>query len=370
MYCKTSNKLFLFLLPTFIIFFLFTLPVTAFGDSAFDQVISSPALKHHQALLEYWTPERLKNAKPMTLDIEKEATSFDPSLLEQEQAGEPFSVPPAKPAGNLPHKKSSQLPTEEMETQSLPEPFKGTYPFVYTSYRLFPNHPQMYRRYPMQVIGKVFFTIPGEGDYVCSGSVVNTSSDSSVWTAGHCVYSPGIGWHTNFVFAPSRFEGTNTYSLWSALSLVTLTGWTNGMLEYDMGGAHMDNIGPYVIEDLGALGFWANTARQQHWHAIGYPAETPFDGEHQHLCQSTWAADDNPSGDPSAPYTVGMGCDMTGGSSGGPWVLDYSEWGGYLNGNVSYGYVGVPDQYYSPYFGDGAISVYDWLDSQPTPTLD
>ena len=37
--------------------------------------------------------------------------------------------------------------------------------------------------------------------------------------------------------------------------------------------------------------------------------------------------------------TIGVGCDMTGGSSGGPWILGLGR-GNYINGLISYGYDG------------------------------
>jgi hypothetical protein len=61
---------------------------------------------------------------------------------------------------------------------------------------------------------------------------------------------------------------------------------------------------------------------------------------------------------PVDPETIGIGCDMTGGSSGGPWIVDWGT-NNYLNSNVSYGYIGVPDQFYGPYFGDAAQALYD-----------
>jgi hypothetical protein len=35
------------------------------------------------------------------------------------------------------------------------------------------------------------------------------------------------------------------------------------------------------------------------------------------------------------PDTIATGCDQTGGCSGGPWVLEFSGFGGYVNGNFS-----------------------------------
>jgi hypothetical protein len=183
------------------------------------------------------------------------------------------------------------------------------------------------------------------------------------------VNTPGVGFHTNFVFAPARHEGVNPFETWAANTLGTLNGWANAeLLEFDHGGAFMNPGGPgpgnLQVGVLGSLGFLANAPREQHWHARGYPAAAPFDGEHHHTCAATWAVNDQPSGDSAFPQTIGIGCDMTGGSSGGPWIVDFSGEAGatnLLNGNVSYGYIGVPDKQYGPYFGDGAINLRELL---------
>jgi hypothetical protein len=55
---------------------------------------------------------------------------------------------------------------------------------------------------------------------------------------------------------------------------------------------------------------------------------------------------------------------MTGGSSGGPWILNFSGQAGgtnYLNGNNSYRYTMHPQELFSPYFGDAAKLLYDEL---------
>jgi hypothetical protein len=226
-------------------------------------------------------------------------------------------------------------------------------------------------------VGKLFFTVPGVGDFVCSGSSVNSANRSVVWTAGHCVYSPGVGFHTNFLFVPARRVGANPIGGWTATQAITLLGWAAGLFEYDHGAlvtAPGGLTGRCLNDEAGFLGFLANVARTQNWHMAGYPAapralaHTPpgpqFDGEHQEICEATWAADDLPTGGAGDPPTVGAGCDQTGGTSGGPWTLDYSGFGGLtnlINGNNSYRYTGPnpPEdlKLFSPYFTTGAINV-------------
>ncbi len=320
----------------------------------------------------FWTSERMANATPMPM----------PAPRAVSMQSQPTVTMPQGPALVA----SSGLPGDARWEESFPqpatlqEPLWGAYPWSYTRYRLFPprNDLLMYKTFPYRTVGKLFFTIPGQGNYVCSASVVNSENNSVVWTAGHCVYSEGIGFHTNFLFSPGRWIGSNPYGTWTVKTAFTLGGWQAGLLEYDHGALVM-NLGgiapPRKIGDIvGWLGFAANTYRQQHWHLHGYPAgprdlaTTPpgaqFNGENHEICAAAWAADDLPTGGVNDPPTIGVGCDKTGGTSGGPWLIDFSGVGGatnLLNGNNSYRYSGPnpPEnlKLYSPYFGNGAVNL-------------
>ena len=327
-----------------------------------------------QQVAAYWTNERMNNARPMQMTIPPKAVAT---------ASPTFGLPEG-PVVLANSGNPSDIPKEQRfpSTLGAPEPTFGTYPFSYTRYRLFPdrNDVALYKTFPYRTVGKLYFTIPGEGNYVCSASVVNSDNKSVVWTAGHCVYSPGVGFHTNFIFAPARFLTSNPYGTWTALQAITLVGWTGGLLEYDHGALVMNRgglSGTSLIGDVvGWLGFAANMSRLQHWHASGYPSAprdlptTPpgaqFDGVHHEICAAPWASNDEPSGPGAGPPTIGIGCDQTGGSSGGPWIIDFSGFAGannFLNGNNSYKYTGPnpPEnlKMWGPYFSDGAITLRD-----------
>lgn len=81
-----------------------------------------------------------------------------------------------------------------------------------------------------------------------------------------------------------------------------------------------------------------------------------FNGE-----RMAWCRDYTRVNTSQSPAANGMGCNMTGGSSGGPWIYAYtygSTNGNYVNGVNSYKYTNAPNSMYSPYFGDGAINIY------------
>lgn len=354
-----------------------------------DQPVSSGVISTltYQPETAYWTMQRLNAAKPMPLpQVSKGLTMSAPDAMVL-QPTSPMVIANSGGPGDAPQEQ------RVAGAHSLAEPLFGAYPFSYTRYRLFPDRNDflIYKTFPYKTTGKLFFTIPGKGNYVCSASSVNSANNSVVWTAGHCVYSPDIHqWHTNFLFVPGRAYGGSPYGSWTVKQAWTLGGWSsNGLLEYDHGALVMNLGGSGVPgkigQKVGFLGFIANASRLQHWHIHGYPqaardlGSTPpgaqFDGEHHEICASAWAMDDMPTGTAGAdPQTIGVGCDQTGGTSGGPWVVNFGGMAGannFLNGNNSYRYPGPnpPEnlKLFSPYFGDGAVSLRDAAQAVPVP---
>jgi len=231
------------------------------------------------------------------------------------------------------------------------------YPPPYTRYKLLPY--SLYTVYPYRTIGKVFFKIPRHsGTYTCSGGV---AVGRAVWTAGHCVYTKGYGWHTNVIFCPSYKAGKTPYGCWSAFVLGTLNGWIAGKQQYDIGMIGVsDKAGKKISQRVGWLGAMWNKSPRQHWHALGYPSARPFNGKYKYICAASKAVRDNRFG---SPWTNGMGCDQTPGCSGGPWLVKFkpkqSGANNYVNGVFSYFYTAQRKQLFSPYFGTGAKNMYN-----------
>ena len=93
-----------------------------------------------------------------------------------------------------------------------------------------------------------------------------------------------------------------------------------------------------------------NTARQQQYAAHGYPAGAPFNGQRLWRLRLAAAVYDDTSANPP---TMGIDCDMTGGSSGGGWIA-----GGGVASVNSYGYTTLPNVMFGPYQGSVAQSLY------------
>ena len=75
--------------------------------------------------------------------------------------------------------------------------------------------------------GKVFFTLGGT-DYVCSGTSLDSSNGSVVWTAGHCVNEGPGAFATNWAFVPAYRDGAAPHGTWTARTLLSISQWANG----------------------------------------------------------------------------------------------------------------------------------------------
>jgi hypothetical protein len=198
--------------------------------------------------------------------------------------------------------------------------------------------------------GKVFFS-DGAANYVCSGTALTSGNESVVWTAGHCVNEGPGAFYTNWAFVPAYKDGARPYGTWTARRLLTTSGWGNaGDFSYDLGAAVVNTNGGATLTDtVGSRGVAFNQAAQQHYLSHGYPAAPPFTGGRMYICEADLGTRDTSAN----PPTLGIGCDMTGGSSGGGWVVGNSV----LSVN-SYGYRTQPNVMYGPYQGSVAQQLY------------
>ncbi|GAA4663569.1 peptidase [Streptomyces chumphonensis] len=208
--------------------------------------------------------------------------------------------------------------------------------------------------------GRVFFTYQGRGAS-CSGNAVNSANGSTVLTAGHCVKMDGA-WHTDWVFVPAYRDGQAPYGRWAAEATLATPQWTASEdINYDVGAAVVGPLdGQRLTEVVGGQGLAFNGGYHRDMYAFGFPAADPYDGESFIYCSGRSFRDFLLSRD------HGLRCDMTGGSSGGPWLTDFDESSGTgLQTSVnSFGYVFWPGNMFGPYFGDDARALYDEAQSR------
>ena len=125
-------------------------------------------------------------------------------------------------------------------------------------------------------------------------------------------------------------------------------------MQYDTGFAVMATLnGKYLSDVVGSSGLQFNAARGLSYKAYGYPAAAPFNGESLKSCSGT------ATNDPYNPQfnSQGIPCNMTGGSSGGPWFIGASS-SGYQNSVNSYGYGSNSTKMYGPYWGSVIQATY------------
>jgi hypothetical protein len=212
----------------------------------------------------------------------------------------------------------------------------------------------------VQRTGKVLFTM-GSSNYVCSGSTVTDSRSgfSLVLTAGHCAYDEAARkFATNWLYVPSfdtspTFTCANaTYGCWTAQALVVHNGFATAGAFNTQATVHdfaIAIVGPggkngtTQLDSLGsnAIAYPAISTGGKVY-AFGYPAAGRYKGRDLTYCAG------NTFDDPSnADATWGIACNMTGGSSGGPWFGDFTEPTGVgtLTSLNSYGYSGVSNMY-------------------------
>ena len=279
---------------------------TASGAEVRRSVETHPAATTEAAqdrVTSYWTVKRMREARPA--DAPSAAGASSATVVK----GQPVVVPRAKPGGG-------------------------------TSY-----DPKV-----VATTGKVFFSMGGS-NYVCSGAATNSSNGSVVTTAGHCVNEGPGAYVTNFAFVPAYNNGTRPYGTWTARTLVTTTQWAQqGDINYDGGFAVMNTLnGATLTSVVGGQGIGFNLARGLTYSAYGYPAAGKFNGQTLQSCTGT------ATNDPYGTQSQGIPCDMTGGSSGGPWLINNST----INSVNSFGYQGVRNVMFGPYFGSAIQSAYN-----------
>lgn len=210
----------------------------------------------------------------------------------------------------------------------------------------------------VRTTGRVFFTLGGS-NYACSGSSVRAANESLVQTAGHCVNAGPGAYATRVVFVPGYKDGSAPYGRFAATRLNTTTQWrTQGDLAYDVGYIKVaKRNGKSLADTVGAQGIGFNIRRGGIVDAFGYPAEGRYDGSRLATCHGSLAQDRRGSGDQA------LVCNMTGGTSGGPWLAGFnaSRGSGVITSVSSFRYVGLLGagrELFGPYFGSIVQKLY------------
>jgi hypothetical protein len=208
--------------------------------------------------------------------------------------------------------------------------------------------------------GKVLFAMGGSY-YVCSASVADDTEGgrSIILTAAHCAYDEtNHAFATNWMFvpdydsAPAQLDATGSFcastkrGCWTATALVvaggyaTAGGFNNQAVVHDYAFAVVEAGGKSGTAQLDATGGhpiqYSAVNAGEDTYLFGYPAAGRYRGTDLVYCRGPLGFDPN-----MANATYRVGCNMTGGSSGGPWFRQFSSGSGTLVSVNSYGYSGI-----------------------------
>ncbi len=234
---------------------------------------------------------------------------------------------------------------------------------------------------PARAVGRLFFRSwdsLGQRffDSSCSATVIEADNRSTVWTAGHCVFSTHENiWHQSFLFCPGyrdrggRPQQSRDCPLgkWVPEWVATTPQWIDARCTPD-GSCSVAEFGG----DFGALTMYPRRGQlienRASSHVLrynitvgdhtlfGYPAVPssfyPFDGRFLYWCTATNSFVEN---------TLKMPCHATAGASGGPWLGPWNRLGrAYLDTVNSHG--GGETGYLSgPYQGQWAYDLYELM---------
>jgi V8-like Glu-specific endopeptidase len=322
-----------------------TRPVAQDGDTISYGMTAPTAMRASRP----WTEAEMAAAIPYPLPT----LNAQPAQRQVMAADADANKTPMLMPGGMPEGENGGLTALGLEMFSFASPTGYTYPAPFT--RWTNNNFMAYAKsFPEKAIGKLYLYQRGIA-YVCSAASIG---NYAIRTAGHCVHDgtgAWEGWSYNVVFKPGFPGKLKQLGQYTAADMWTWTSWYYASdFGADMGGIVLNTFkGRSVSSKVGYLGFAYNMGSQQHWIGIGYPAVYPFDGSRQVVCASSYAYSDTSF----SPATMGVGCDQTGGTSGGPWILGYGT-GNYVNGNMSYRYTSYPLEMFSPYFDDRAGTLY------------
>jgi len=209
--------------------------------------------------------------------------------------------------------------------------------------------------------GKVFWHLGNNYYGMCSASVVASNNKDLLVTAGHCAFDSNQGGflvNHQWVFVPGYQHGQRPYGSFPVRSMTSFTGWTNSNdFNYDVAFVLMAQVnGRHVQDAVGGQGIGFNFGRGELIFAFGYPLNLEG-GEVMQYCRAH--AGRHP--EDGAYRGQRLPCDMTGGSSGGPWLqlYDTNSGVGYVTSVNSFVISGVANAMHGPNFGDDTRSLYD-----------
>ncbi|MGW7020164.1 trypsin-like serine peptidase [Streptomyces decoyicus] len=170
----------------------------------------------------------------------------------------------------------------------------------------------------MKTVGRLFFVNANGADTWCTATAVKSANRSAVMTAAHCVRRGSSPDNTNIlmVFVPGYRKGKMPYGAFAVRTAVTPRSWENDSAD-DLSTlvVDTDKSGRKLTDVVDGQDIAFNRPVGGTISAFGYSATRPQLGEELLRCVGTAK---KKSGLQAIP------CDMSGGSSGGPWLADFN----------------------------------------------
>lgn len=170
----------------------------------------------------------------------------------------------------------------------------------------------------LKTVGRLSFVNANGADTWCTATAVKSANRSAVMTAAHCVRRGSSPANTNIamVFVPAYNKGTMPYGAFAVRAAVTPRNWENDSTD-DLSTlvVDADKSGRKLTDVVGGQDIAFHRPVGGTISAFGYSATRPQRGEELLHCVGTATKKDGVQAIP---------CDLTGGSSGGPWLADFN----------------------------------------------
>ncbi|WP_431929343.1 trypsin-like serine peptidase [Nonomuraea jabiensis] len=328
--------------------------------------VAARTTAERRRVLDYWTPERMAKALPIDLlDTVTDGSGLLSGLTGRTGVRAAPDVSSRRPAATPPHRAATSrhqaampphraaTPRHQAAAAGRDQGAPARRPETNTVGSRWNTGGAVAR-----TTGRVFLTVRG-ADFVCSASTVRSANRDVVVTAGHCVKDGTGGWAANWTFVPAYgMGGAQRFGQYAARRMFVAGPWSrSGDDNYDVGMVALATSGGrHVADVVGTQEIAFNPVRGGQVFGFGYPADPPYDGHHLVYCAGRLRAD---------PYgqsrDQGLGCEMTAGSSGGPWLtsFDLTTGKGTITSVSSFKYSDDQRTMYGPYFGDATKALFD-----------
>jgi hypothetical protein len=278
------------------------------------------------------------NARPMPLPLVHKAPPGGPSLSTTVIPEHLFGAPGfsegnrGSAVGGQTHELAEQLvkakqPGPQSDSDEVGPEEYGTALQPYSTAEVNALGDKTASFYPYRATGKLFFNI-GTAPFICSASLIKPGI---IVTAAHCVANYGQRtFYSGWQYVPSYDNGTAPYGVWTVSAVRILTAYYDGTDNCAVAGVVCpDDVAVLVATPKNAVypgsitgwygyawNYGSNPQGLKHVTQLGYPRA---------LDQGVLMQRNDAQGfiDPASSNNTIIGSLMTGGSSGGPWIINF-----------------------------------------------